>query len=77
MFRAPPPGTPKTAEPEAGRAPGHQLEDLHDAEARANFRVGVILPEEVERVELKDLQRARRVLYTLKDGQWAEEELWP
>jgi len=53
-----------------------------EEEVRGNFRVVVIRPMEVERVDLTDEQRARRWLYTFVEGdgvvgEWRVEELWP
>ena len=61
------------------------MQDLDDEIARSNFRVVVIKPDEVERVDLTDPEKARRFKYTFVlgsqgDGQigtWTEEELWP
>jgi hypothetical protein len=54
-------------------------DDLQDPVARGNFRVAVIRPEEVERLDLSDLQNVRRVKWTFvpADNKWVETDLWP
>lgn len=86
-WRNPPPGRPTEGkEPEPGRELGQKVQDLHDSVARANFRVVVIKPDEVESVDLSDPATSRRMKYTFvveKDqegeqrGEWKAEELWP
>lgn len=80
-FRNPPPGTPVTQKPEAGLGLGQVVEDLKDEIARKNFRVLVIVPEEVDRVDLSDPERGRRWNYRLdragNGAEWSEAELWP
>lgn len=82
-FRNPPPGTPLTKDPGEGLGLGQQVEDLHDEIARRHFRVVVIVPEEVDRVDLTDPKEGRRWNYRLVDGPdgtnktWAVTELWP
>jgi hypothetical protein len=79
-FKNPPPGTAKS---DISADSSHQLDskvsDLHDAVARSNFRVVVILPDQVERVELADPAKARRVVYDYDEerGTWREAEQWP
>jgi pyridoxamine 5'-phosphate oxidase len=79
-FKNPPPGH---AISDVSADSSHQLdlkvEDLHDPVARSNFRVVVILPDQVERVELADPAKARRVVYDYNEerGTWREEEQWP
>ena len=55
--------------------------DLHDPVARANFRVVIIRPEEVELLDLTDQENGKRWNWTLIDGndgsRWNETELWP
>lgn len=52
-----------------------------DEGAKANFRVVVIRPLEVERVDLTDMDRARRWIYTFVEkggkGEWKTVEVWP
>ncbi|KAH8155730.1 uncharacterized protein LAJ45_00740 [Morchella importuna] len=61
-------------------------EEGHAARARANMRVGVIVPEVVERLDLaEDEGRARRWVYSKVGGEdgegvvagWKVEETWP
>lgn len=80
-FRNPPPGTPLGREPGPGLGLGQEVDDVDDAVARRNFRVVVIVPEEVDRVDLSDPERGRRWNYkfvgTANAGEWAVTELWP
>lgn len=89
-FRGPPPGTPRREgpEPESGLGIGQEVEDMEDEVARANFRVVVIVPEEVDQVDLSDGKDPRRWLYTYRGGEgpgmggevlgeWEKVELWP
>lgn len=77
-FRNPTPGTPLSEKPEPGLELGQIVDDLHDEVARKNFRVVVIVPEEVDRVDLSDPKRARRWNYKMNDeGSWEVVELWP
>ncbi|KAH7136498.1 hypothetical protein EDB81DRAFT_802354 [Dactylonectria macrodidyma] len=76
-FRNPPPGTPLTEEPAPGLGLGHTVEDLHDAIARENFRVVVIVPEEVDQVDLSNPEIAQRWKHKLVDDSWVTTELWP
>lgn len=47
--------------------------------ARANFRVVIIKPEEMESVDLSDPATARRQVYKFDEnsGQWNHTECWP
>ncbi|KAG5913526.1 hypothetical protein E4U42_001080 [Claviceps africana] len=77
-FRNPPPGTPRAREPDQqGLRLGQKVQDVHDDIARQNFRVLVIVPDEVDRVDLADAEGGRRWNYTLERGSWRETELWP
>lgn len=79
-FKNPPPGTPVSESPGEGLGLGQKVEDLQDDIARRNFRVLVIVPEDVDRVDLSDSQRGRRWNYKLGsggDGSWTTTELWP
>ncbi|KAI0013078.1 pyridoxamine 5'-phosphate oxidase-domain-containing protein [Xylariaceae sp. FL0662B] len=92
-FRNPPPGTPVALPVDGdGLGVGQRVTDLHDAVARAHFRVVVIVPDAVDRCDLSDPERGRRWLYTyLGDGGrtvpeapggriidgWEEVEVWP
>jgi hypothetical protein len=54
------------------------VENLNDPTARGNFRVLVICPEEVERLDLSNPGRTRWVFAEREDdGEWEEIELWP
>lgn len=81
-FKAPPPGQPRSKVPDdQALSLGQQVTDLHDPVARGNFRVVIILPEEVERLDLSDLEDPKRWKWTLVNDQsgshWVETELWP
>lgn len=69
---------------------GQKVTNNDDEAARQNFRVVVILPDEVEQLDLTEPDKARRWKYTFvgpeggepgqrgKDiGEWKKEELWP
>jgi len=59
------------------------VSDLHDEVARSNFRVVIIVPEEVEQLDLSVPDKAQRWRFTYvgPDGdngeEWKKEELWP
>ncbi|PSR78544.1 pyridoxamine 5'-phosphate oxidase-domain-containing protein [Coniella lustricola] len=91
-FKNPSPGTPRANAPKAGEGLGQKVGDelLEDEIARRNFRVVVIVPEEVDLVNLKDPADQRRWLYTYVgegaqaskpgakiEGEWEVVELWP
>lgn len=91
-FKNPPPGTPRADEPGPGEGLGQKVGDelLGDEVARRNFRVVVIVPEEVDLVDLSDPADQRRWLYTfvgagaratrsggVVEGEWEKVELWP
>ncbi|KKZ59932.1 hypothetical protein EMCG_05251 [[Emmonsia] crescens] len=89
-FKNPPPGTPRSEPPSIPSLKlGQRIDDIHDPVARANFRVVVIVPEEVESVDLTSLEEAKRVRWTLtknndseagngyNQSTWEEAELWP
>ena len=80
-FRNPPPGTPVNEKPDEGYGLGQKVEDLEDEVARSHFRVVVIVPEEVDQVDLSDPARGRRWNYkfaeTESGGSWRVSELWP
>ncbi len=74
-FRNPAPGTPRSVPPADGEGLGQDVADLHDRLARRNFRVVVVLPDEVDFV---DLASARRYIYThVGGGRWETCEVWP
>jgi pyridoxamine 5'-phosphate oxidase len=78
-WRNPPPGTPVKGEPDDEHRLGQKVTDLDDKIARENFRVVVIKPEEVERLDLSDPATGRRWKYTLnvETGEWSERVCWP
>jgi hypothetical protein len=80
-FRNPPPGTPLTQEPEPGLGLGQQVEDVNDELARKNFRVLVIVPEDIDQVDLSDPERAKRwnhkAVVSESGISWKTTELWP
>ncbi|KAK7743165.1 hypothetical protein SLS53_004250 [Cytospora paraplurivora] len=92
-FKNPPPGTPRSIAPGPGEGVGQTVGDelLEDEVARRNFRVVVIVPDEVDLVDLSDRADQRRWLYTYlgpaaveatKPGGevvagWEKVELWP
>ncbi|KAG7143331.1 hypothetical protein HYQ45_000413 [Verticillium longisporum] len=55
-----------------GEGLGQVVTDLEDEVARANFRVVVVVPDEVDRVDLSDPKRGRRWLYrrAIREGDW-------
>ncbi|KAJ4423698.1 hypothetical protein N0V82_001584 [Gnomoniopsis sp. IMI 355080] len=91
-FKNPSPGTPRANDPGEGEGLGQKVGDelLEDEVARKNFRVVVIVPEEVDLVDLSDPADQRRWLYTyvgagakatkaggVIEGEWEKVELWP
>lgn len=82
-FRNPAPGTPLTETPGEGEGLGQTVEDLEDPVARRNFRVVVLVPDELDRVDLSDPKRGRRWSYkrTTLEGnhpdRWEVTERWP
>lgn len=91
-FKNPPPGTPRANEPGPGEGLGQKVGDelLGDEVARRNFRVVVVVPDEVDLVDLSDPADQRRWLYTyvgtgakatkpggVVEGEWEKVELWP
>ncbi|KAF7518112.1 hypothetical protein G7054_g13583 [Neopestalotiopsis clavispora] len=89
-FRNPPPGRPVNLAVGDGLGLGQKVTDLDDEVARRNFRVVVIVPEEVDRCDLSDPARGRRWFYRfvgaegkpefpgghVEDG-WEKLETWP
>jgi pyridoxamine 5'-phosphate oxidase len=80
-FRNPLPGTPRISnadgslpDEEGGLRLGEEVHDLEDRVARENFRIGVVVPRWVERL---DLTRPRRTAWRVGDGGWEEREVWP
>lgn len=91
-FKNPPPGTPRAQEPGPGEGLGQKVGDelLGDEVARKNFRVVVIVPEEVDTWDGKDPDDQRRWVYTFVGpdakasrpggeviGGWEKVEVWP
>lgn len=80
-FRNPPPGTPLTDKAGDGLGLGQKVTDLQDNIARSNFRVVLIVPEQVDLVDLSDPSRHRRWQHTLvptdNGRSWHSAELWP
>ncbi|KAK4238068.1 hypothetical protein C8A03DRAFT_33917 [Achaetomium macrosporum] len=89
-FKAPPPGTPVAYHTDKGEGLGQRLDDLEDEVARKNFRVVVIVPDEVDQVDLSDELRPKRWLYVYRGeaadsrlpggeviGEWEKVEVWP
>ncbi|KAI0380071.1 pyridoxamine 5'-phosphate oxidase-domain-containing protein [Hypomontagnella monticulosa] len=91
-FRNPPPGTLVAVPVEDDRLRlGQKVTSLDDEVARANFRVVVVVPDEVDRTDLSDPERGRRWRYTfvgdgkaesttlggLVENGWQKVETWP
>ncbi|OJJ62100.1 hypothetical protein ASPSYDRAFT_40702 [Aspergillus sydowii CBS 593.65] len=80
-FKNPPPGRPRSEAPSDPQLKlGQKIEDLKDPIARANFRVLLILPQEMEVLDFSNPDDVRRTRWTLADrdeGKWKETELWP
>ncbi|TPR07255.1 hypothetical protein CAN33_0026660 [Aspergillus niger] len=79
-FKNPPPGTLRSQDPGNPELKlGQKVEDLKDKVARENFRVVVIRPEEVERLDVNDPSNPIRTRWTaVRDGEeWEEVDLWP
>lgn len=93
-FKNPPPGQPisQGKDEQAGEELGQKAAHLSEDDlARKNFRVVIITPEEVERVDLSDPEKSKRWLYTLAEEfggpggsgeskpnrEWNETETWP
>ncbi|KAI0555515.1 pyridoxamine 5'-phosphate oxidase-domain-containing protein [Xylaria curta] len=84
-FRNPPPGRPVSLPVEGeGLKLGQKVTDLEDPVARANFRVVVIVPDEIDQADLSDPEHGRRWLHTYVGashgkghGEWETTEVWP
>lgn len=91
-FKNPSPGTPRANEPGPREGLGQKVGDelLDDEVARKNFRVVVVVPDEVDLVDLHDPADQRRWLYKFVGasakaqmnggqiwGEWEKTELWP
>ena len=68
-FKNPPPGKPLSeGASEEGEALGQKAGHLEEEDlARKNFRVVIITPEEVERLDLSDPDKSQRWIYTLSE----------
>ncbi|KAJ5098276.1 hypothetical protein N7532_005277 [Penicillium argentinense] len=84
-FKNPAPGQPRSQLPsDPSLRMGQKVNDLHDPVARGNFRVVVIRPDVVERLDLSSQEDMRRWIWVLNSrgdhyGQytWTETEVWP
>lgn len=91
-FKNPCPGTPRANEPGRGEGLGQKVGDelLDDEVAKKNFRVVVVVPDEVDLVDLHDPADQRRWVYTFVGanakakmpggqvlGEWEKTEMWP
>lgn len=91
-FENPPPGTPISEGAGEGEKLGQKAGHLEDEKlARKNFRIAIITPEVVDRVDLSDPEKGKRWVYTLAEeaggpggpdsskpvGEWNVTELWP
>lgn len=81
-FKNPPPGTPLKEKPGPGLGLGQKVEGVDDKIARENFRVLILVPEEVDRVDLTDPSEGKRWNYKLSEGTeetrtWTVTEVWP
>jgi pyridoxamine 5'-phosphate oxidase len=78
-FKNPVPASSVSIPPhDPGLGQGQKVTDLHDEIARRNFRVVIIVPDEVDQVDLSDANRARRWQFTYDGlGSWKKEEVWP
>ncbi|KUI62698.1 hypothetical protein VP1G_09813 [Cytospora mali] len=91
-FKNPPPGSPRANAPGPGEGLGQKVGDelLEDEVARRNFRVVVVVPDEVDVCDLSDLADQRRWLYTFVGSEtkatkpggevidgWEKVEVWP
>lgn len=75
-FRSPPPGTPRDEKQAPGYGLGQKAEDLDDEIARKNFRIVIIVPQEVDPLDLSEPEDAKRWNYQLVGDSWQEIELW-
>ena len=80
-FKNPPPGTPLSQGSGEGLALGQKVQGVDDETARSNFAVVVIVPEQVDQVDLTDPERGRRWNYKLsgadEEKTWKVTECWP
>lgn len=91
-FKNPSPGMPRANKPGPGESLGQKVGDelLEDEVAKRNFRVVVVVPDELDLVDLSDSADQRRWLHKFVgteaqvtmpggviEGQWEIVELWP
>lgn len=79
-FKAPAPGQVRGAlPPDSELGIGLKVDDIYDSVARRNFRVVVIVPDMVERLDLNDYEKPMRTRWFLNEGGngWNEAEVWP
>lgn len=82
-FRNPSPGRPVSLPVEGeGLKLGQKVTDLEDPVARENFRVVVIVPDELDQADLSDPEHPRRWIHTYVGqgygkGGWETVEVWP
>lgn len=50
------------------------MDDIHDPVARRNFRIVVIIPEVVERLDLNDYENPQRWRWSIMDGEDGSDE---
>lgn len=90
-FRIPSPGRPKSEVllKEPFIDVGEKVHDVNDPHARKNYRVVVIIPADVERLDISDYEKPTRINWSFVEdksascggderrGRWEETELWP
>lgn len=90
-FRIPSPGRPKSEVPlkEPFIDVGKRVHDVNDPHARNNYRIVVIIPTDVEKLDISDYEKSTRINWTFVEdessnyggderrGRWEETELWP
>lgn len=77
-FRNPPPGVAVAEGAGEGLEVGRKVEDLHDGVARGNFRVVVLVPDEVDKVNVETARRWRfRDVGGPGGSVWETTEVWP
>ena len=79
-FVAPPPGRPVDEPYDRGKlGVGREVYDLNDSVARKHFRVVVIVPETVERLDMQNPWTARKHVYQFDTEHdcWSNQECWP
>ncbi|KAL9091154.1 MAG: hypothetical protein Q9159_001571 [Coniocarpon cinnabarinum] len=79
-FKQPPPGQPVDQPYDKNEKMGEKITDLDEEVSRRHFRVVVIVPDEVERTELTEPDKARRLVWRFEGDKvaWSEPvETWP